>query len=623
MAMTRLRARIVCTVAAAALGLLASGAMAGAAGAAVTVGGTGAAAAAPEWSAPQLVDPAAGFTALSCASASFCMAFDQNGNFLTCTGTSWSAPSPLAPPGTVTSVWCTSPVFCAAVTSVGYVFTWNGSTWASPWNFADSLDSVWCSSSTTCYAGGTAGTVYWSSGSSWQSTGGPGLTVGPPTFVAGLGVAGAVLAMDSGIPPGSRWSTLTIGLAGVTWSPPAVIVNATGITALSCFGQGQCVAVATGSDGKAYYTLYSGGSWTPPAPAQVASDGPGLTAVSCVSGSFCVAGDTGGNTTTWNGSAWSAPQGIDPAGGGITGASCVSTTFCAAVDKSGHAMTYSVPATQGMTVSAVSPAQVAQGTRSFPVTITGSGLTPGSAVSVTDSTPGISFSGATVVSATTIDAKVTAAATAALASSSVTVSQSGATATCAGCLAVAAPPAMTALSVPKLARGASHSAVITGTGFYPGAKIRFTGPGRGVTATVTSVSSTSITATIKAARTAPVGQYSAVMASGDGGKATLTGALTVVMPPVITRLSPSTVVLGGFYATFTITGTGFTPDATVTMPANCGFFATVSPGGTTISGILDVTSAPPVGTGLPVTVTNGPDGGYGTATDPRLTINTG
>lgn len=187
---------------------------------------------------------------------------------------------------------------------------------------------------------------------------------------------------------------------------------------------------------------------------------------------------------------------------------------------------------------------------------------------------GVTFAAATAASQSTIDATVTVTATAATGGSSVTVSQSGATATCAGCLTVAAPPTVTGLSMPKLAQGASHAAVITGTGFYPGAKIRFKGPGKGVTATVTSVSPTSISATIKAARTTPAGQYSLALANGDGGKATLASALTVVQPP-------------------------------------------------TITGILQVGSAPPVGPGQSVTVTDGPGGGYGTATDPGLTINTG
>jgi hypothetical protein len=390
-----------------------------------------------------------------------------------------------------------------------------------------------------------------------------------------------------------------------------------GVTALSCYSQDQCLAVATGGGGNAYFSAYSAGSWTPPAPTQNPGDEVGLTAVSCVLGGLCIAGDLGGNTTTWNGGSWSAPQNVDPGGGGITGLSCASATFCVAVDKDGRALIYS----EAMTASAVSPGQVAVGTTSVPVVITGNAFTPGSPVSVTDSSPGVTFSGATAVSATTIDATASVTATAATGSSSVTVGQSGATSTCPDCLAVVGL-SIAGLSVTQLAQGASHPATITGTGFYGGAKVTFTGPGKGVTATVTSVTSTSIGVTIKAARSAPAGRYAISVANGFGtGTVHLPNALTVLTAPTITALSQPTVTRGQSYFTFTITGTGFSSDATVKVPKGCLFgFATISADGTTITGSLTVASSAPTGTNLKITVTDGPSGGYGTATDPGLTI---
>jgi hypothetical protein len=621
MAMAWLRAPIVFTIAAAALGFVATTTTAGAAvttrtAATVAVtGGTGAGTTAPAWSAPDPIDPAGSLKAVSCPSASFCMAADAAGNVLTYDGSSWTASFPGQ--GGLSSLWCTSSTFCTGVDLGGYVFTWDGSAWSRSASLADSLTSVWCGG--YCFAGSdgrggsTGGMVYRSSGSGWVPTGGPALSGGGPTFVSGLGADSIVMAIDQGEAEPAHWSVGGVG----GWTTPAAIPNMFGVTALSCASQAQCLAVANGQGGNAYFSAYSAGSWTPPAPTQTPSDEVGLTAVSCVLGGLCIAGDLGGNTTTWNGGPWSAPQNVDPGGGGITGISCASATFCVAVDNDGRALIYST----ALTASAVSPGQVTVGATSAPVVITGNAFTPGSPVSVTDSNPGVTFPGATAVSQTTIDATATVTPTAATGSSSVTVSQSGATSTCPNCLAVVGL-SITGLSITQLAQGASHPATITGTGFYSGAKVTFTGPGKGVTATVTSVASTSISVTIKAASSAPPGRYAVTVANGLGaGRVYLPDALTVLTRPAIAALSPSAVTRGQSYFSFTITGTGFSSDATVKVPKGCHFgFATISADGTTITGSLTVTSSAPTGTNLKVIVTNGPNGGYGTATDPGLTI---
>jgi hypothetical protein len=62
-----------------------------------------------------------GFTSVSCASASLCVAVDGTGNALTYNGTSWSQPQSIDPNGSLglSSVSCASSTFCVAVDGNG------------------------------------------------------------------------------------------------------------------------------------------------------------------------------------------------------------------------------------------------------------------------------------------------------------------------------------------------------------------------------------------------------------------------------------------------------------------------------------------------------------------------
>jgi hypothetical protein len=61
--------------------------------------------------------------------------------------------------------------------------------------------------------------------------------------------------------------------------------------------------------------------------------------VSCPTSTFCAAVDEAGNALTYNGSHWSAPQGVD-VGNELTAVSCSSAEFCLAMDSSGNALFY-------------------------------------------------------------------------------------------------------------------------------------------------------------------------------------------------------------------------------------------------------------------------------------------
>ena len=68
----------------------------------------------------------------------------------------------------------------------------------------------------------------------------------------------------------------------------------------------------------------------------------GFGGVSCPSASFCIAVDDGGDAFTYDGSSWSAPDGIFSSGG-LMSVSCPSVSFCVAVGdfgEGGAALTY-------------------------------------------------------------------------------------------------------------------------------------------------------------------------------------------------------------------------------------------------------------------------------------------
>jgi hypothetical protein len=133
------------------------------------------------WSKPSAIDPGSYLQAVSCASASFCVAIDRKGNAFTFNGSTWSAPVNADPNGLTMGeggiswpvVSCPTSNFCAAVDGGGgNVVTFDGSSWTAPVNIdseaAKSLSgpvliflmSVSCLSATFCVAGDTIGDAF-------------------------------------------------------------------------------------------------------------------------------------------------------------------------------------------------------------------------------------------------------------------------------------------------------------------------------------------------------------------------------------------------------------------------------------------------------------------------------
>jgi hypothetical protein len=275
--------------------------------------------------------------------------------------------------------------------------------------------------------------------------------------------------------------------------------------------------------------------------------------------------------------------------------------------------------TGSLTVSKVNPSQVADGASGFPVVLSGSGFNTGTAATVAASGTGVTFSSVSVVSSTMIDANVTAASTATISSRNVTVTQSSTSATCTKCLKVVAAPTITSVSPGILARKVKHTITVTGTGFFAPVTVAFSGPGTGLTGKVTKHTATSLTVSVTVKATQALGAYTLTVNNGNGGIAQLGGAVTIVAAPTLKLVSPNQVTQGQTNVAFTIQGTGYTSDATVTLPTGVSISG-VTITATKITGTLSVSSTAPTGAKLPVTVTDGALGGFGKATLKGLTI---
>jgi hypothetical protein len=295
--------------------------------------------------------------------------------------TSWSiAPAPTfsAPQGTLTAVSCPSASSCIAVgyyiaatgTKDTFAETWNGSIWtldptpARSSAAASELTSVSCSSAGACTAVGyscsasdapscpsTAGTEQmllerWN-GKAWamESTPTPTGAIDPVLTGVSCPTANSCTAVGSYEVSGSDQYTLAYRWNGSTWSrvptPNRPTVGSRSVSyfsGVSCTTASFCLAVGV----SAYLSLaefWNGTKWlvsktpNPPAGADEA-----LSAVSCSSSSSCMAvgiytasGDGGYPVADyWNGKTWidTAPGDLDSNYITLSGVSCTSSKSC-------------------------------------------------------------------------------------------------------------------------------------------------------------------------------------------------------------------------------------------------------------------------------------------------------
>ena len=270
--------------------------------------------------------------------------------------------------------------------------------------------------------------------------------------------------------------------------------------------------------------------------------------------------------------------------------------------------------------TSVTPNKIAQGVSNRSITLHGGGFLPGA--TVTTGKPGLTINSVNVAAdGSTITAKLTASNSATTGAASLTVTQPGGTVTCSGCVTVQAPPTVSGISPNTLGQGAKNVDVTaSGTGFTSPVTVTVPGSGGGITTTTTVTNATTLSIKTTVAASTPTGTYDVHIANGNGSSVTCSGCLTIVAGPTVSSISPTSAARHTTQA-FTVNGTGFSSDATVTGPTGVTFSGlTVSGDGLTITGTMTVATNATLGANQVVTVTNGPLGSYGRATLAGLTI---
>jgi WD40-like Beta Propeller Repeat len=251
----------------------------------------------------------AGIGAISCPSASLCVADDRAGNILSSTNptggeSAWNSTGVLSSPASG-GFSCPSISLCAAVGVSSVLTATDPSGGASAWMTAPiggypDLGAISCPSVSLCVAGG----------------GGPNIL----TILTSTDPTGGA----------SAWTTASIPYGGR-------------LSGVSCPSVSLCVAT-TNSEDVFTSTNPTGGAstWTK----TTVDPGGSLNAVSCPSVSLCVAVDTAGNalasTNPGGGASTWTTANIDP-GHAVWAVSCPSVSLCVAVDLAGNVLTSTDP----------------------------------------------------------------------------------------------------------------------------------------------------------------------------------------------------------------------------------------------------------------------------------------
>ena len=296
-------------------------------------------------------------------------------------------------------------------------------------------------------------------------------------------------------------------------------------------------------------------------------------------------------------------------------------TFCTTVATCGG--------NGGTTTVATSFGTGASGSFVLTGTFAGDGET---IATVTTTAPGVTFSGLSDTTGTTITGHFASTSAATPGSYPITVTDNNGTGTLAGVFSVNAPPSVSAATPATIADTAGNAAVtVTLTGSFVGTPVVFlasTVDGTkltGVTVTggtggTTALPSTSLTTSVTPenlvnSSSATPGTYTFTVTNPDGGTST-SAALFTVTGNEISEISPSAVPLVDGSYPITVNGGGFASSATLALSA-CGATdatlvtllntGTVT-GATTMTDTVVVTGSPAISATCVLTVTNAAPG---------------
>ena len=299
-------------------------------------------------------------TGMSCVSATFCVALDQNGSAALYDGSTWAAPTPVSTYSYgLNAVSCASASFCMAVgtdpptgVAAGYIYYgathWTHSTIPG----TSTATEVSCVTSAFCLAGdGHGGYATYLGNSTWTSMATPriggvsGFSCASATFCLATDANGQVARYD-----GTTWTELASGITSVThvscasatfcmamndngswaqydgtnWSTPATLTTPAGTAGakLACAATPLCLL----RNGSATYA-YDGATWTAVASPR---DQASTTTLDCTSDGSCAALVSNEDFLTYSSGSWTT-RGVAEEPGGLTGVACPTTSFCVAI----------------------------------------------------------------------------------------------------------------------------------------------------------------------------------------------------------------------------------------------------------------------------------------------------
>jgi hypothetical protein len=256
-----------------------------------------------------------GPVALDCTASTFCAAINgDNGGVQTYDGSVWSSATAIPTSTNLTGLSCTSTTFCEALSNDISVATYNGTTWSAATTVMDAGTSFdeWISCATTTFCVVLSGDGYGSTGhgATWTAPQAVSASTGYPTDVSCATATSCLVVTDAGY--GEKFN-------GTTWSAPVPLLNRRDLSAVSCPTATFCLAVNHEGDAVSF-----DGSTATVQPSDGLPD-VGLVRLSCASAAFCVA-VSGSSSATFTGSAWS-PK-VSTGSNGVAMLSCPAVGTC-------------------------------------------------------------------------------------------------------------------------------------------------------------------------------------------------------------------------------------------------------------------------------------------------------
>lgn len=304
------------------------------------------------WTPHSINTPSGGMNAVSCVSASFCIAVDNGGSATAFDGTVWSTPVAIDATNSLDAISCVSTTFCAATDADGNYIFYNSGVWGTPTPFNPAhpttlvATSISCPTATYCLALGatfsgsnsTPTAMFWDNATWFSATTGivadvfSSVSCVSRSFCMGVSYQGQFVKYGA--------PTISGGTEHVTASSAASIDAAdlvSGITAVSCSTSTFCAA----GDDFGDLLVYSSPTWHLTG---FVFSYASTTFVSCskiasgdVSGNNCIAMDDAGETARLNGLGWTNADSVNP-NANVSGLSCFNDANCVGVDYDGFAV---------------------------------------------------------------------------------------------------------------------------------------------------------------------------------------------------------------------------------------------------------------------------------------------